>query len=478
MDLFWGPKAESRWPAQRHGQISLNEQGFLDFEVDGDGLAEILTEFLVRADKVLVKKLSNNDRDWARFSNKHQAGVYIPAEQREGGFFPPLEVKARSDADAAPIREAWFDTLWPQASADKRLKRSRIVHYTSKGPETHMTRLPKECFEQLSPASFLVMGRYRQDERIVYECLTIDSASDEAELLLTLLDIKPDFLIGEFEPAEVRAREQDRVLGFAEELIAAWIAGRIVEFGKSNAAMPKTEELAGLARARFLEAHGLDRLNPFEIPRPGDALREISRTIEWDLFRGFQRRERAVELVRIVLGDEPRDMTMAEIIRRLIDELPRIDALMLSASQQRKSRAGYSYEHHIEAMLTGGNIPFEKQVVIEAKKRPDFILPSLAFVSSGGEVAATGLILSAKTTLRERWKQVEREKGERRLYLATVDENIAGNAILDMAGIGVQLVIPESLMDAKETEYAGHPNVLTFRRFCDEVLSPNLHLWA
>ncbi|RAZ81938.1 restriction endonuclease [Cereibacter johrii] len=341
-----------------------------------------------------------------------------------------------------------------------------------------MTRLPKECFEHLSPASFLVMGRHWQGENTIYECLTIDSASDDADLLLMHLDITPDFLIGEFEPAEVRAREQDRVLDFAEELIAAWKAGTILEFGRSRAAMPKTEQLAGLARARYLEIHGLDCLDPFAIERPGDALREISRSIEWDMFRDFQRRERAVELVRIVLGDAPRDMTVAEIIRQLINELPRIDALMLSASQQRKSRAGYSYEHHIEAMLSGGKIPFEKQVVIEAKKRPDFILPSLAFISSGEAIAATGLILSAKTTLRERWKQVEREKGERRLYLTTVDENIAGNAIQDMAGIGVQLVIPESLMDAKETEYAGHANVLTLRSFCDEVVQPNLAVWV
>ncbi|MFV0293190.1 MAG: hypothetical protein ACK5II_08235, partial [Paracoccus sp. (in: a-proteobacteria)] len=310
----------------------MSEQGIFDFEGEGGGQAGLLTDLLSRAERVLVKKLSNNDRDWARYTNKHQAGVYIPAEQREGGFFPPLEVKARKDPDAAPIREAWFDTFWPQASGDEQAKRTRIVHYTSKGPETHMTRLPKECFEQLSPASFLVMGQYRQGENTAYECLTIDSASDEADLLLLQLDITPDFLIGEFEPAEVRAREQDRVLDFAEELIAAWKAGTIVEFGRSRAAMPKPLELAGLARARYLEIHGLDCLDPFAIERPGDALREISRSIEWDMFRDFQRRERAVELVRIVLGDAPRDMTVAEIIRQLINELPRIDALMLSAS--------------------------------------------------------------------------------------------------------------------------------------------------
>ncbi|RWR49870.1 restriction endonuclease [Sinirhodobacter ferrireducens] len=454
----------------------MNEQGIFDFDGEGSGQAGLLTDLLGRAERVLVKKLSNNDRDWARYANKHQAGIYIPADHRDGGFFPALEEKEREDPAARPIREALFDTVWPQALDGRQNRKARIVHYTSKGPETHMTRLPKECFGQLSPASFLVMGRYGKEQGTVYECLTVDSASDEAELLLAQLDIPPDFLIGEFEPAAIRAQEQDRVLDFASELIAAWQAGTIADFARTSA-MPGTEDLARRALARYLEIHGLEVLDPFAIERPGDALREISRSIEWEMFRTFQRRERAVDLVRIVLGDAPRGMTVAEMIRQLVNELPRIDALMLSASQQRKSRAGYSYEHHIEAMLRGGQIPFEKQVVIEAKKRPDFILPSLAFVSRADALAATGLILSAKTTLRERWKQVEREKGNRRLYLTTVDENIAGNAIQDMEGIGVQLVIPESLMDARETEYAGHQNVLTFRRFCDEIVQPNLEAW-
>ena len=155
-----------------------------------------------------------------------------------------------------------------------------------------------------------------------------------------------------------------------------------------------------------------------------------------------------------------------------------IDALMLSASQQRKSRAGYSYEHHIEAMLIGGNIPFEKQVIIESKKRPDFVLPSVKFVDSHMKGADTGLILSAKTTLRERWKQVEREKKNRRLFLTTVDENIAGNSIEDMASIGINLVIPESLLKSKEAEYAGHKNVISFKEFCEVHVKPHFKTWA
>lgn len=452
-------------------------QGAFAFEETTHDQAGLLTGLLKRSERVLVKKLSNNDRDWARFSNKHQAGVYMPADQREGGFFPPLTSKNRSDPEAAEIREAWFKTSWPQATGSEQNKVTRIVHYTSKGPETHMTYLPKECFAQLSPASLLVIGRSEQGDTVRYECLTVDSASEEVDLLRAQLEFTPDFLIGEFAPAEVKAREQDRVLDFADELIAAWKGGTIVEFGRLRTAMPTTEELAGFARARYLEQQGIARLDPFKIECPGDTLRDISRRIEWELFKEFQRRERAVSLVRIVLGEKPREMSVAEMIRRLVSELPQVDALMLSASQQRKSRAGYSYEHHIEAMLVDGKIPFEKQVVIEAKKRPDFILPSLGFISSGETIAKTGLILSAKTTLRERWKQVEREKGDRNLYLTTVDESIASNAIEDMCNIGVQLVVPEGLMDKKKYEYAGHKNVLTFRQFCDDIVAPNLEAW-
>ncbi|WP_165814796.1 type II restriction endonuclease [Labrenzia sp. 011] len=455
----------------------MSEQNEFDFEQGDSRTAELLTGLMNRAERILVKKLSNNDRDWAKCTNKHQGGVYISAEQRDGGFFPPLAVKERDDPRGADIREAWFSTLWPQAKVGDREKRSRIVHYTSKGPETHVTRLPKDPFAWLSPASFMVMGRLKGDGEPVYECLTVNSAAEEADFLADLFEIGPDFLVGEFEPSALKAKEHERVLDFVEQLIGAWMAGTISSFAREHAVMPPTEALARMAREAFLKQNSMEQLNPFEMECPGNALREISRSIEWDLFREFQRRERSVELVRIVLGDEPGSIEPPDVIRKLVDELPAIDALMLSAAQQRKSRAGYSYEHHIEAMLIGGNIPFEKQVVIEARKRPDFILPSQIFVDSGKPEASSGLILSAKTTLRERWKQVEREKGSRNLYLTTVDENIAGNAIKDMASIGVKLVIPESLMETKETEYEGHDNVLTFRKFCAEIVKPSMKYW-
>lgn len=449
--------------------------------------ADFLRSLLEKADQVLIKKLSNNDRNWAKQKEdeegrpipgkrmNNQAGVYIPKEQRDSGFFPPLTAKQREEGSGDEIREVFFETVWPQF--EEKPRRSRLVNYTSKGEETHLTRIPRPAFIDLLPASLMVMGRIRGGSEPLYECLTIDSDSAESDLVEEIFALPADFIVGIFEPATVRAEEREKVLSFAEQVIAAWLAGTISTFAKDNAAMPGTLDLARMAQQAFLKKYGLSTIDPFVLERPGDTLREISRTIEWDIFRDFQRRERSVELVRLVLGDDPKKLTPSDVIKALVDEFPRIDALLLSASQQRKSRAGYSYEHHIEAMLKGGNIPFEKQVVIEAKKRPDFILPSLAFIDSGKENAGTGMILSAKTTLRERWKQVQREMGNRQLFLTTVDQNIAGNAIKDMESIGVRLIVPESLLDSNETEYKGHSNVMGFRQFCDSNVKPHLVSW-
>ena len=195
----------------------MTEQTELDFDKP-DNDAELLQKLFDRADRILLKKLSNNDRDWARYENKHQAGVYIPHEQRDGGFFPKLEIKAREKKDADVIRECFFSTTWPQV--DEKREDTRLVNYTSKGQETHMTRLPKAAFKDLLPASFLVMGRIPTENPIYYECLTIDSGSEEADLLAEIFGFDADFLIGEYEPVKVRTSERERILDFVEQVIS------------------------------------------------------------------------------------------------------------------------------------------------------------------------------------------------------------------------------------------------------------------
>lgn len=430
--------------------------------------ASLMLQLLLESRQVFVKKLSNNDRDWARFSNKHQAGAYVPVAERDSGFFPPMTTKERTDGKTAEIREVEFPTSWPQVGEFN--KTSRLVNYRSKGEETHLTGLPKGAFADLSPGSYLAIGRTETCGEVQYRCLTVDSASDEALVLIDALSLPDDFQAVVRSPADERDKLHSRLLDFTELALASWQRGEIGQFASQNATMPGTLALADLARSQYLNSHGLNDLDPFTLECPGDAIREISRVVELAIFREFQLRSSAIALLTLVVGEDPGAVSTTTIIRRLIDKVRDIDALMLSASQQRRSRAGYSFEHHIEAMLIAGGLPFEKQVVIEAKKRPDFVMPSLKHLRRPATGCDAGLILSAKTTLRERWKQVQREMGDSDLFLATVDETIASNAIEDMAEMGITLVVPEKLKAegseaAKAAEYRGHSNVLSFREF-------------
>jgi hypothetical protein len=432
------------------------------------GDATFLLQLLLESRQVFVKKLSNNDRDWARFSNKHQAGTYVPVAERDSGFFPPMTTKERTDGKSAEIREVEFRTSWPEVGEFNKI--SRLVNYRSKGEETHLTGLPKGAFATLAPGSYLAIGRTETGGEVRYQCLTVDSASDDAFVLIDALSLPDDFQALVRSPADERDKLQSRLLDFTELALASWQRGEIRHFASQNAAMPGTLALAHLARSQYLSTHGLKELDPFALECPGDAIREISRVVELAIFREFQLRSSAIALVTLVAGEDPGAVSISTIIRRLIDKVRDIDALMLSASQQRRSRAGYSFEHHIEAMLVGGGLPFEKQVVIEAKKRPDFVMPSFKHLRRPAMGCDAGLILSAKTTLRERWKQVQREMGDSDLFLATVDETIASNSIEDMADMGITLVVPEKLKAegsdaAKAAEYRGHPNVLSFREF-------------
>lgn len=50
----------------------------------------------------------------------------------------------------------------------------------------------------------------------------------------------------------------------------------------------------------------------------------------------------------------------------------------LSVQNRRKSRAGYSLEHHLEALFTARKIQFQRGVETESRNKPDFLFPGQA----------------------------------------------------------------------------------------------------
>lgn len=443
----------------------------LDLFSESEASSGLLETLLDESESIFAKKLSLNDRDWARHSNKHQGGVYVHVEQRDSGFFPRLSKKNREKDGVADIFEAFIDIEWPTVGENKT---ARLVNYRSKKEETHLTRLPTPPFRDAAPASLLIIGK--RDGR--YRAMVVESDSDEYEFVHNILALTPDFVSGVFVLSFIRREREEKAVSFIDEVVRAFFDGSFPALVSRYSCMPTTVELAQTARRQYLTQNGLPNLNPYKMDKPGDALRAISRNVEYEIFKDLQIKIRSIELIRLILGDDPAKVGIEKVLRAIVLNFSKIDAMLLSAAQQRKSRAGYSFEHHIEMMMKDGGIPFDKQVVLEAKKRPDFILPSQVLYKDTKRSHVETLVLSAKTTLRERWKQVGGEIRNCDLFLATVDENIAQNAIRDMKSQGISLVVPESLKNSDMTDYKSEPNVLSFRTFFDvELCEKREGLW-
>jgi len=422
-------------------------------------------KWAVRSTKLLIKKLARNDCSWADDPKNHQYGPYIPSGLKDSGFFPNLE---NINKDKPHIFESSVLTIWP---ATGEIKLSRFAHYSNKGVEMQFTGVPKTEFAGLTPASLLVGGLLRiPEEDVRYWFMIFDSASEEAELLEAAFDIGVDFHFAIFNPSDALSVDKNETDMLIKELSAALKAGTLRSFIASVAKLPPPECLAAQAQMAYLQEQSLDNLDPFLIPNPGDAIMKISRDVEFALYKQVERRHRAADVLRIVTEE-------ADLVTAIVKGFPQLDATFLSASQHRKSRGGLSFEYHIGRMMTDGKIPFEAQK-ITGGRRPDFILPSLKVLSSPNRGGDEALIISAKTTLRERWKQVALEKFNCSLFLATVDDRVSSDAIDDMQKHGIHMVVPESLKTAKETCYAGKSNVISFKEFFqEEVFTKRLNFW-
>lgn len=434
-----------------------------------------IQKWIERSSTLLIKKLSQNDCSWAVDSRKHQSGVYIPADIRKSGFFPPLQAE---NPKKPHIYVAEFGTLWP---ATGETKQSRIRHFSNKGSEMHFTRVPKDQFFDLTPASLLIGGVLRRKEgEVSYWFMTVDSASEVAELLESQFDLGADFHFGMFQPSDVLKLEKDETERLIDELEGSLKSGMLESFIKKVSCMPTPESLALDAQREYMRQHQLEDLDPYKLAKPGDAIMKISRDIEYSLYKRAETRHRAAEAIRIVTDGG------GSLVTSIVRNFPKLDAMFLSASQQRKSRAGRSFEQHIARLLKDGRVSFEEQAVTGGR-RPDFVLPNLRVLKSKARSFDEALVLSAKTTLRERWKQVALEKFRCGLFLATVDDRISSEAIDDMNTLGIHLVVPESLKTASagegkkksrkkrkangETCYGDKSNVITFREFFDEEIS-------
>lgn len=122
-------------------------------------------------------------------------------------------------------------------------------------------------------------------------------------------------------------------------------------------------------------------------------------------------------------------------------------ALANQVLNRRKSRAGKSLEHHLAALFDEHHIQYTAQAVTEGNKRPDFIFPSEKAYHDFSFPVKKINSLAAKTTCKDRWRQIineaDRLRNERK-YLCTLQQGISAAQMDEMEAEKVTLVVPRA----------------------------------
>ena len=115
----------------------------------------------------------------------------------------------------------------------------------------------------------------------------------------------------------------------------------------------------------------------------------------------------------------------------------------LSIQNRRKSRVGHAFENHIEEVLRVNGVAYERGVRTEGKQKPDFLFPGRVAYLDSDYPESQLRILGAKTSCKERWRQVLAEATRVKVkHLITMEPSVSVDQTTQMEEKGVQLIVP------------------------------------
>lgn len=188
----------------------------------------------------------------------------------------------------------------------------------------------------------------------------------------------------------------------------------------------------------------------------------------WNEFIPIEKKFTTDMLKTLIDEEYVNTLTPAEAITSFAEEFPEhIYALTLSNTQSRRSRAGKEFEAIIELILIGAGIPLDSQGTIGKQEFLNKGLGKMVDLVSPGVIEyiinkRNAVLISAKTTLRERWQEVPEEMGRtgaREMFLLTLDENISKEVLDTLYEANIQVTTTKRI---KESKYKDNNRVLSF----------------
>lgn len=368
---------------------------------------------------VFCKFLSANDTG---LTGGHQAGIYISR--------PSIPILFDCLGKKGENQQKWVKVKWQ----DDITTDSRFIYYGQGTRNEYRITNFGRGFPFLRPeytgALFVFIKNSEED----YQGFVLNS-EDEINQFLDAFAISPT--------ETNRLIETSRLVPEAHEkaVIDQFISGLSVEF-------PTSEQMSEAARTIQNTVYNHTELVQND---PDRKLLEWT-NVEFRLFR-------ALEHARY--GD---------MITR---GFPSVDEFITTANivlNRRKSRAGKSLEHHLAAIFDGNGIQYQSQAVTEGNKKPDFLFPSQEAYHDTSFSAERLISLAAKTTCKDRWRQIineaDRLRGKKK-FLCTLQQGISAAQMDEMQAEKVILVVPKPYIQSYPRDR--QERIWTIRKFVSYV---------
>lgn len=124
----------------------------------------------------------------------------------------------------------------------------------------------------------------------------------------------------------------------------------------------------------------------------------------------------------------------------------------LGVQNRRKSRAGWAFGHHIEAVLNAHGVRHKREATTEKRNGPDFLFPGEVEYHDANFNTALLTMLGAKTSCKDRWRQVLAEANKiDEKHLITLQPGISETQTGEMQTENLQLVVPRPIFGSYNT---------------------------
>ena len=360
------------------------------------GFAEAAIQAVSQGKKAFCKFLSANDTG---LTGGHQAGIYIPK--------PAVPILFDRYGEKGSNMDRWVKIRWQDGAETD----TRFIYYgTGTRNEYRITNFGRG-FPFLRPEYTGALFVFVQQAEDDYKGFFLNS-EEEIDLFLDAFGLSPtetNRLIETEKLADPEDRERVEMDLFISSLKVDFPASDIMS-----------------AAARQICDKVYDH-KEFILTDPDRKLLDWT-DAEYRLFR-------AVEHARY--GD---------LIKAGFSSVEDFVGVANQVLNRRKSRAGKSLEHHLAAIFDGNGIAYQAQAITEGNKRPDFLFPSEKAYHTADWPVDRLASLAAKTTCKDRWRQVINEADrlrDRKKFLCTLQQGISSAQMDEMEAEQVILVVPK-----------------------------------